>query len=569
MWSIIALLITVRLFRHSFGASITQSQWDDLNKTVNGCLKSAKPFAISCFSFSNGHPVASNESTCTAIQANYLNSTLRSQSYNGFMNGQDDACLSSPQDQCLLDSLNPYDPLAFTNVSCNQGSVSDYYIEVSNAQDVRAALSFAEETGIKLSIKNSGHDYLGRSNQKGSLALWTRKLTGVSYSPSFLATGCPSSASTTAAITAEAGVNFDQVYSFADAHNVTFVGGYASTIGVSGGWAMAGGHSVLSPAYGLGIDRVLEFTIVAPDGVLRTANACQNPDLFWALRGGGGGTFGIVLSATHKVEPATSLIVASLNFTATSTNVLPFISLMVNSSIRWAQEGWGGHLGPHNLINVSPLVNLSQAHDSYAPLVDYTLAQNGTAVIEKLPSWYAFYTKYVIPNTAAIGRIGFPSTRLIPTALFASASGRAKLMSYFSESMAAGLAPYIPVVSPYLYPYVSNSTSATPAWRNSLWEIGGAVTMAWNSTLAERKAAVAQLNNLTQMLEAITPEGGAYFNEGNPWTKDWQESWWGTENYKRLLQVKRYYDPANLLTCWKCVGFEEHSENFECWEGLE
>lgn len=63
-----------------------------------------------------------------------------------------------------------------------------------------------------------------------------------------------------------------------------------------------GGHSVLSPVYGLGVDRVLQYKIVTPDGQLRTANECQNSDLFWALRGGGGGTFGVVLEATHKAE---------------------------------------------------------------------------------------------------------------------------------------------------------------------------------------------------------------------------------------------------------------------------
>lgn len=64
-----------------------------------------------------------------------------------------------------------------------------------------------------------------------------------------------------------------------------------------------GGHSALSPSLGLGVDRVLEFKIVTADGVLRTANQCQNTDLFFALRGGGGGTFGVVLESTFVVSP--------------------------------------------------------------------------------------------------------------------------------------------------------------------------------------------------------------------------------------------------------------------------
>lgn len=63
-----------------------------------------------------------------------------------------------------------------------------------------------------------------------------------------------------------------------------------------------GGHSVLSPVFGLGVDRVLQFRLITPDGEIRIANECQNADLFWALRGGGGGTFGVVLEVTYKAE---------------------------------------------------------------------------------------------------------------------------------------------------------------------------------------------------------------------------------------------------------------------------
>ena len=85
-----------------------------------------------------------------------------------------------------------------------------------------------------------------------------------------------------------------------------------------------GGHGILSPNYGLGIDRVVsaleslkcrptdldsqvEFKVVTPDGKYRVANECQNEDLFWALRGGGGSTWGVVLETSQKVEPQLQL----------------------------------------------------------------------------------------------------------------------------------------------------------------------------------------------------------------------------------------------------------------------
>jgi hypothetical protein len=72
----------------------------------------------------------------------------------------------------------------------------------------------------------------------------------------------------------------------------------------------AGGHSPLSPSYGLGADQFVEFKVVTADGELRVANAASNPDLFWALKGGGGGTFGIVTEATVKAFPSPKLVIS-------------------------------------------------------------------------------------------------------------------------------------------------------------------------------------------------------------------------------------------------------------------
>jgi FAD/FMN-containing dehydrogenase len=55
--------------------------------------------------------------------------------------------------------------------------------------------------------------------------------------------------------------------------------------------------------YGLGVDRVVQFKVVTPDGVYRTANECLNSDLFWALRGGGGNAFGVIMESSSVVEP--------------------------------------------------------------------------------------------------------------------------------------------------------------------------------------------------------------------------------------------------------------------------
>lgn len=133
-------------------------------------------------------------------------------------------------------------------------------------------------------------------------------------------------------MTAGAVVNTDEVLRYTDTHNFSYIGAYADVVGVSGGWPQGGGQSVLSPVYGLAVNRIVQYRVVTPDGVLRTANACQDQDLFWALRGGGGGTFGVVLESTTKVEELFNITVANIRFPAKPTNYLPFMDIVINAT---------------------------------------------------------------------------------------------------------------------------------------------------------------------------------------------------------------------------------------------
>lgn len=81
------------------------------------------------------------------------------------------------------------------------------------------------------------------------------------------------------------------------------IGGAAPTVGASGGWILGGGHSFASNTFGLGVDNVEQMRVVLPNGTYVTANRCQNQDMFFALRGGGGGTFGVLMETTSRVHP--------------------------------------------------------------------------------------------------------------------------------------------------------------------------------------------------------------------------------------------------------------------------
>ncbi|KAI9038844.1 FAD-binding domain-containing protein [Aspergillus affinis] len=566
--SSIILFVAVHLL--SSASARESCTLDSFNTTLGGRVHPLRPLSLPCFSQYNGTAVASDQAACQVIQSNYSDPLFRSNSANGFMYNQVEACASDASNQCLLDNTDPTNLQALGG-DCRQGNVPSLTLEIQRPEDVAEAFKFSRCSGTRLSIKNSGHDFLGRSSGQGTLSLWTRHLQSMHYNSSFSPTGCSvRNASTYNTITVEAGVNFDEVYTFANAQNVTFIGGYSSTVGVSGGWVQTGGHSILSPVYGLGIDHVVEYKIVTPDGHYRIANECQNQDLFWALRGGGGGTFGVVLESTHRVEPRVSLISASIKFPlkSNSSNVLPFLDILVNNTVKWAHEGWGGHINSNSLINVTPLLSLSEAKESLADVVAYAKSQGGTAVIEEFSSWYGFYEKYVAANAVTVGNTHFAATRLIPQSVFETARGRADLMNFFSVLLSKGGSVYIPVVGPLLYKD-AKSTSATPAWREAIWSLGADGFWAWNSTLQTREQKVDELKYMTGLLEDLSPGSGAYSPEANPFTEDWQEAWWGSENYGKLLKLKQKYDPQGLLHCWKCVGWEDADAKSSCWAAFD
>lgn len=576
VWKLLFVRLTCFFcFMNAIAGYPTAASWQSLNRTVQGRLYEAQPFSLPCFSNYHGQFIQPSPEICAAVQSNYGSGKYRTEFYSGFMHNQDEVCPSTQPaatEQCLLDPTNPANAEAFTNTTCSQGSVSSYYIEIREARDVQAAFAWARETGTTLSIKNSGHDYQTRSSLRNSLALWTRQLRDLRHDTAFVPAGC-SAQDQYNAITMGAGVNFDEVYRFANDNNVTYIGGSSPTVGASGAWVMNGGHGLLTSQYGLGIDRVLEFRIVTPDGVLRTANACTNQALFWALRGGGGGTYGVVLGSTSKVEPVLPVILAYISFPATVSNTAAFSELLTKNSITWAAEGWGGPMSPNFIASVNPYLNLTAARSSMATVAAYATSQNGTVIIEAQPNWYTLYTKYIVPTgNVGVGIASLPTNRLIQTSLLNTTTGQAAVQKYLADLVAAGFAPTIFATAPFLYKYTVNSTSATTAWRDSPWLIVTSTEWAWNSTVKEKQATVQTLKGLTSRLEELAPGSGGYANEADPWTVDWQEAWWG-DNYPALLSLKKQYDPHSLLSCWRCVGWTESLQvrggTFECMGSVD
>lgn len=100
------------------------------------------------------------------------------------------------------------------------------------------------------------------------------------------------------------------------------------TVGVVG-WATGGGHGYLSQTYGFGSDNILSARVVTPCGEAVTVNACSHPDLFYTVRGGGGGTFGVVTSITFKAFPSPRKTIWALEINLMNGDEDRFWDLMV------------------------------------------------------------------------------------------------------------------------------------------------------------------------------------------------------------------------------------------------
>ena len=138
--------------------------------------------------------------------------------------------------------------------------------------------------------------YLGKSTGKGGLAIWTHNLKSIEF------LDYKSKNYNGPAIKMGAGVQAFEAYYAANAKGLRIVGGFCPTVGLAGGYSQGGGHSMLASTYGLAADQTLEWEVVTADGELITASPAENSDLYWALSGGGGGTYGVVLSLTSKAH---------------------------------------------------------------------------------------------------------------------------------------------------------------------------------------------------------------------------------------------------------------------------
>jgi FAD/FMN-containing dehydrogenase len=235
---------------------------------------------------------------------------------------------------------------------------SVYAVAARNVHDIAEAVNFARENNLRLVVKGGGHSYQGTSNAPDSLLIWTRHLNDIAMHPAFVPQGCAHLMPPQSAVTLGAGTIWMQAYDAVTTKGGKYVqGGGCTTVGVAG-LIQSGGFGSYSKHYGLAAGGLLEAEVVTADGKIRVANACTNPDLFWALKGGGGGSYGVVSKVTLRVHDLPEFFgVANFTIKAASDDAY---RTLIREFVRFYREHlfndhWGEqvHVTPDNSLVIS------------------------------------------------------------------------------------------------------------------------------------------------------------------------------------------------------------------------
>ena len=336
-----------------------------------------------------------------------------------------------------------------------------------------------------------------------------------------------------------------------------------------GGYIQGGGHSPLSSIWGMAADHVLSIELVTAAGTFITADATTNADLYWAIRGGGGSTFGVVTSMVIKAFPQIKVTTMRYNMTTggsfTKDKFWAAQKAYVDNFEYYADLGYYSyyrirHVNGeifHDMTSwVAPNTSEADFRASIAPLVE---------------KWKAIGVPFdpiirEYDNFNDAWEEGFPqepwtwnmrqASRFFPRSIISNGTSRAASLQALREVSDAGANLIMfNMRNPPGSSAIDNAVN--PAWRDVL--MFAIMFVTWSPT--DSAEYVTQLSrNLTYewnpKWRALTPGGGTYMSESDYIEPDWQQSFHG-HKYQRLYEIKQKWDPESVFYAQNAVGSED------------
>ena len=523
---------------------------------------------------------------------------------------------SAPACTTVLRNLqNPYyisDEPAYTQASgyldAWTSAPSAYAVAAESTADVVAAVNFAREKNLRLVVKGGGHSYLGTSSSPDSLLIWTHRMNKITLHDSFVASGCKT---TRPAVTIESGAVWMHAYNEVVTKGGRYVqGGGCATVGVAG-LIQSGGFGSFSKFYGMAAAALIEAEVVTADGKVRVVNECKEPDLYWALKGGGGGTFGVVTKLTLRTRELPAFFGGAFgDIRATSDDAF---RRLIAGTMKFYKESlfnrhWGEQMvfrSPNTLQIRMVFSGLDQkkADETWEPFRKWLAESPNDFKIESpvtvlaIPArrffdasfWRSVPMSVVVtddrPNAPAEniywkGDAEQPGQFLhayrsawLPSSLLEKGNEQPLVDAMFSATRYFGFSLH----------FNKGLAGAPPedvqAARNTATNPDVLDAFALAITASNRRAfpgvsgqepdlAAARQNSdrvnkcMDELLKAA-PRAGSYVSESNFFEQDWQRSYWGA-NHSRLAKIQKKYDPEGLFFVHHGVGSEEWSaDGFE------
>ena len=483
---------------------------------------------------------------------------------------------------------------------------SAYAVAAESTADVVAAVNFARKHNLRLVVKGGGHSYQGTSDAPDSLLVWSRHMNKVTLHDAFVAHGCTDVHAPQPAVTVQSGAMWIDAYDAVTTHGGRYVqGGGCTTVGVAG-LIQSGGFGSFSKCFGTAASGLVEAEIVTADGVVRIANACSNPELFWGIKGGGGGSLGVVTRLTLRTHDLPMFFGGMFGEIKASSD--DAYRTLIAKAISFYQSDlfnphWGEQMSfrTDNSLRISMVfqgLDQQNAQALWAPFIDWVQARKEYVIARPLqalaiPSqhfWDAdFFRQHAPGFMIDDDRDGAPRNHV----LWAGDQGQVGwfIHSYKSAWMPASLLQadqqsrlvdalfactrHWDVAFHYNKGLAGAPAEALAASRDTatnpqvldafaLAILGGSGDPAYpgmpgpGPNMAEARDDAAQIAKAMDELSKVAPNAGAYVSESDYFQRDWQAAFWGA-NYPRLAAVKQKYDPDGLFFVHHGVGSEAWS----------
>ena len=546
----------------------TAAQWRELEAAVGGNLLKPQALFAACTSAPAG-------AACTEASQN-----LRNPFYIGDQPG-------GTQVSGWLEAWTP--------------APSAYGVKARNAEDVARAVSFARAHNLRVAVKGGAHSYLGTSNAPDSLLIWTRALTEVRLHDDFVGAGCAGKAAPVPAVSLGAGCMWIDAYTAVTTRAGRYVqGGGCTSVGVAG-LVQSGGFGSFSKGFGSAAAGLLEAEVVTADGKVRIANACRDPDLFWALKGGGGGTFGVVTRLTLRTHELPQFL-GGARGTIQAQSDAAFRALIARFIAHYAERLANPHWGEQfavksdNSLKISMVqqgLSREDARAVWQPFFDWVKATADLKVTDELraggheaQSWWEIQgNPSMIPDKRPgaspdhgywegdqdqVGAFlhGYDSLWLpaallsaaaqprLAEALFA-ASRHKEVELHFNKGLAFASPEGVKAsLDTAMNPAVTEAFALAIIADGERPSYPGELRPPMDLAAAYRDARA--IDAATAELRKVAPQAGSYLSESNFFNERWQQDYFGA-HYARLKAIKRQYDPEGLFIVHHGVGSEDWS----------